>query len=1132
MTRQVLQVDPGRPGAYRSITAALQDAPDGALITIASAQYDEELTIIRPVTLTSLDTAQPARIGSTTGSTVVVDAEAVQLSGLSLSGADPEAPVLDVRRGQAALDGCVLSGKAWAAVLAWQEGVLALRNCQVTNTQGAGIVVTSDLANIVERSRIFDVSSSAIVVAERGRLTVQDSLVERSGGNGICANGQSTLTVSGTRIVGSAKPALAVEQQGRADMRGVAVTDSATLDAFLTSTSETTLTDCRFSAAGDRSIYVGPGAAPRLRDCHVVGPAQLGVHVTARSQPEFAGLVVTGAPVGMVVEEASVQCSNLTISDAHQTAVQMEGAGTLQIQGFRVSGTSGSAALIRGGRLEVRDGRIEAASGFDLGDGAQLRVSQVRADLDGGIALGLIGGSRAELDASVLASGGVTVGSASELKATDTEFSRSETDGIRLMSGGGIVAVGCRVSGARGHGVNVTASSKAELVKCAIFDNAGDGLRSNTEEPVVITDCEIHDNGGEMIRELGPGSDGPQPGIQPADSRRSSHPGADREADTSAADRTRIVGPLAELNGLVGLESVKREVTGLINVNKMAQRRQEMGLPMPPMSRHLVFAGPPGTGKTTVARLYGAVLAELGILSQGHIVEVARADLVAQIIGGTAIKSAEVFNKALGGVLFIDEAYTLTNQSRGSGPDFGQEAVETLMKMMEDHRDEIVVIVAGYSAQMDQFLASNPGMASRFARSIEFPNYSPIELVTIVQGLCAKHYYQLSDGALQALVRYFEDVPKGETFGNGRVARQIFEEMISHQASRLAVAPSSHDAELSVLSSEDVPSVPVSRVQIEETAPPASQGPAVPSPALVQLSELTGIESATKAVRRRALRLAGGKDRKSEVAARVANLAIEGEPGSGRGAVAALYGRALAELGIIPHGALVRLPLSQVPARWAGQPSLRLGAAREESKGGILLVELDPAFPRRTSEEQHDVLNALTEMASSPGTVLAISGSAPHLGDLMRERGNLAASVAEYVRLPPYTSSELVQLVERRLYRIGFVLTREGASVLENEFSDRPLMGAAFAAHRLADLVANRLTSRSIGPDELYAVGVADPVSSDDYAETSDASRAPLNGPGPGAATPAATGVSSAPPLEPPDHPHQQLPTSVVAGTP
>ena len=223
----------------------------------------------------------------------------------------------------------------------------------------------------------------------------------------------------------------------------------------------------------------------------------------------------------------------------------------------------------------------------------------------------------------------------------------------------------------------------------------------------------------------------------------------------------------------------------------MAQVRQQMGLPMPPMSRHLVFAGPPGTGKTTVARLYGAVLAELGILSKGHMVEAARADLVGQYIGSTAIKTTELVTKALGGVLFIDEAYTLSAGSGGSGPDFGQEAIDALMKMMEDHRDELVVIVAGYSELMEQFLASNPGLASRFTRTIEFPNYTVEELVTITSNLCGKHYYELTDDAVDALTAYFERVPKNATFGNGRVARKLFEAMINNQASRLATAPPS-----------------------------------------------------------------------------------------------------------------------------------------------------------------------------------------------------------------------------------------------------------------------------------------------------------------------------------------------------
>ncbi|WP_217556631.1 right-handed parallel beta-helix repeat-containing protein [Streptomyces sp. GbtcB6] len=1066
MTRQMLQVAPDRPGAYRSIGAALADAREGALITVAPGRYEESLHVTKPVTVAAQDSAQPPRLHASAGSTIVLDAEAVQLSHLVLTGADREAPVLDVRRGQAALDGCRVSGQAWAAVLAWHEGVLALRDCELANERGAGIVVTSDRSNVVERSRVTGVGSSAVVVAERGRLTVRDCVLEGARGNGVCANGQSSLTVETTRIAGSGKPALAVEQQARAELREVQISGSATLDAYLTSTAETVLTGCRFTGAGQQSVYVGPGAAPVLRNCVLESPGEVGVQAVSGARVRLEECAVSGAGVGVAVDaEASAECAGLAVHDAAQAALRV--AGEARVERLTVSGGRGHGVVVRdGGRLEVRDAEVAAGTGVTLTEGARAELSAVRLRATGGPGLSLADASRAALTGSAVTGSAVLIGSGSRLTAHDSEFGDSDADGIRLLTAGELAATGCRISGARGHGVHVTAGCRAELTGCTVRDNGGDGVRSRSDEPVVVTDCDIRDNGGRAVAD--------RSGAPDAVAGKADRDGPDagpagrsgREGEDGRTDRTRMVGPLAELDALVGLESVKREVTGLINLNKMAQRRQEMGLPMPPMSRHLVFAGPPGTGKTTVARLYGAVLAELGILSEGHIVEVARADLVAQIIGGTAIKTTEVFNKALGGVLFIDEAYTLTNQSRGNGPDFGQEAVETLMKLMEDHRDEIVVIVAGYSAQMDQFLASNPGMASRFARSVEFPNYSPDELVTIVRGLCGKHYYELSDGALAALDQYFEAVPKSDTFGNGRVARQIFEEMISRQASRLAVEAPLDDNELSVLAATDVPALPA---RGDESG--GKDGGGRETPAVRRLAAVSGQQPARDALlaRLRRLAVASGADRELP---RAAALVLEGGPGSGRAALTALYGRGLAEAGLLPTGAVVRLPLSQVPARWPEQPVARLTAAFAEAEGGVLLLELDPGFEQRPPAEQTAVLDGLQAVAVRPGGPVPVLSGSANMGPLLRGRAPLTAVFAEYVRMVPYTPAELVELVARRLRVQGFRLAEDGAAELAAEFGRRPPGGAVFGAHRLADLLAARCERLEIGARELYGAGV------------------------------------------------------------
>lgn len=261
---------------------------------------------------------------------------------------------------------------------------------------------------------------------------------------------------------------------------------------------------------------------------------------------------------------------------------------------------------------------------------------------------------------------------------------------------------------------------------------------------------------------------------------------------------------IAELNSLTGLTAVKEDVNALINLLKVQKMREQMGMKQTSVNKHLVFMGNPGTGKTTVARLLAKIYKAIGVISKGHLVEVDRSGLVCGYIGQTATKTAEVIESALGGVLFIDEAYTLTN-GKGQG-DFGQEAVDTLLKGMEDNRDDLVVIVAGYTELMEEFLDSNPGLRSRFNKFINFEDYTAEEEVEILINNCKKQEYMLSRDALEEARRFFTDrvANKPEGYANARDVRNYLEKAISNQASRIVGLKDVDKNILAMLEKEDL----------------------------------------------------------------------------------------------------------------------------------------------------------------------------------------------------------------------------------------------------------------------------------------------------------------------------------------
>ncbi|GAA4841871.1 right-handed parallel beta-helix repeat-containing protein [Kitasatospora terrestris] len=777
-----------RAGDYQSLAEALIAAEPGDTLTLRPGTFREAVLVDKAVTLRPAEGPGSVRIDPPLGVPLTVTAAAT-VHGLVIEGSDTAAPAVLVTgpKAVAELADCRVEARAAVGVEITDGARATLTGCLVDNPTGLGVRLRGGAGADLRDCESAAAAQAGVAVLGGSTARLERCRVHHAGGAGVLlADSGTTVELTGCEIYEVRGSGVQAESQATGRLTDCTVHRVTGNGLTLDTEAELTLDGCRVHDLPENAADLRGRSRLVLNrsTVHDFGRGALSVWDTGtRAEAEGSRFhSSTGDyPALWVSDGAAVALTDCALDDLPDALFVLDQGSTATARDCSFTGVRSSAVSVSSGATaELTDCRIQRT-----GTGLWFRDHG-----SGGL---LTGCEIAEVATGVI----VTKGADPVLR--DCTVRGAADAGVYVSAQGRGTFEEVRVTQGRGFGFHVIDGCRTRLVRCRAEGNARAGFEF--AEPGPIAEGCTSDDVAPTPAEL--------PAPRPEPLRATTAPVLAAPALTAPPQ----IGPipdcrpadeaLAELDALVGLATVKQEVRTLIDLISVGRRRQQAGLKAPSPRRHLVFTGSPGTGKTTVARLYGEILASLGVLQRGHLVEVARVDLVGEHIGSTAIRTAAAFDRARGGVLFVDEAYALAPED--GGRDFGREAIDTLVKLMEDHRDEVVVIVAGYTAEMERFLAANPGLSSRFSRTVTFPDYSADELLQIARAQCVEHEYRFAEATEGALLDHFTAIDRSAGFGNGRTARQVFETMVERHAMRVAQLPDPSTEDLQLLVPTDLP---------------------------------------------------------------------------------------------------------------------------------------------------------------------------------------------------------------------------------------------------------------------------------------------------------------------------------------
>jgi len=896
---------------------------------------------------------------------------------------------------------CVFKAQAGAHVEAANGSDIEVASCMFADGAAEGLAAAGSEVSVTE-TEFSRQAGDQLVCAEQSTVSVRESRFLSGGASGFVCSG-SSCTVLGSTFEFNAETQL-----------------SALAGSVLT------VLDCGIARGKDRGISASES---RLRMSDTAVSHHPRTQVTGTDGSEIilsATIVKDGATTGVLMKQSQLQAANCTVSGHKGTNILLGASVKADIEDCRIS---------HGGKNGVLAGQSAVVS--------MERTVLFRHD-------------RAQVEAD----------GSDELSLSECEVYDGSAGGLELRRVAQTVVTDSRLHGQRGDQIVLLACPSASFKSVQVLDGMKAGLRLENTAPV-LEECRFVKNaGGDLVK-----TDDSGPVL--IDTTLTAVPGAaagpgDRVLSEAVGTGEAFENPemltllMEELDSYVGLGGVKDKLTRMMNLLEVNRFKAERGLQAGPVTApHMVFAGNPGTGKTTVARLMGAFFKWVGLLEKGHLVEVKREDLVGTHVGSSEELTKAKIDEAMGGVLFIDEAYALTGGKNGSN-DYGMKVIDTLVPSMENHRGKFVVIAAGYPEDMDRFLAANPGMRDRFTETIDFRDYTPDELMRIFMERCEGSYVMTREAEQAVLneitARYRT---RGASFGNARMVRSLFERITEQQSVRIAGLPRAlwTEAVLTTLEAADVERAVAGKSEVRYDVPIDEE---LLGRKVKELERLIGL-SGVKAEIGEMIELTRYYKRQNVPAEKLVNhTLLIGKPGTGKTAIARILAGIYEALGLLERGELVEVDRSDLVGTHIGETEKRTAEQIERAMGSALFIDeaytLAAGGDNDYGKKAIDVL--LKQMSDRQGEFLVLAaGYEKEMTGFLDSNLGLRRRFGVTLHLDDYTPEELMAITE--MYTSGYRMTDGAKAALHRHYRDLyDRRDETFGNAGLAKKIASEMTRK------------------------------------------------------------------------